>query len=1054
MASLRGSNRISSTLFISTSGIHMSFLRFSCYALLLYFGLTCCFARDTIKFNNPINSSGEPLISSSEKFALGFFTPDNGSSHGEQYVGIWYNGLKPRTIVWVANRDESVSNSTTCFFGIWNDGNLMLSDGRSRPKMLTRLEGISAPSTRVLKLLDSGNLILSEDQDNHSTRDVWQSFLEPTDTFLRGMKITESLSLTSWKNQGDPAAGRFVFRLDAEKRVNQYVITNNEAILPYWKSGLSGDFIINDDIPPFISLMLLNFSNRAKPCSILKKHRPDNCNDTQVQSYDYNNSRLVMDFDGKLRFFNRDNQTDAWSLKWLAPTDRCGIFDACGKFGSCNKENRVPCKCLPGFQPTSPDNWNNGDFSEGCTRKSPVCSQHGKDVEFLKLSMMKVQKPDSIFAVNDESECKTRCLESCSCQAYSYDEFPTYLRGRTSNFTCGIWTDNLNNIQESYTNGGLDLYLRVQRSEKGNRTCETCGTNVIPYPLSTGPSCGDPMYSGFNCQTENDTGLVSFNANGQTYRVTSINPDTQRFSIQVEDAEKCRVRGSVEKLLQLPPSSPFFVNNTCTPTKNNFSTDSLSEDNWFYEVEIGWNPPLEPICGSSEDCKDLSNSFCKVAADWKNRCTCNPSFKWDPSLVNCTPESYSSQSQGPLEKQKLVYFIFLGVTAAMLLILSAAFAFYHRRRRRMVRRQGSLELSFLNSERRVLDFINSGGFREDDKKDIEVPYFDLESILVATDNFAESNKLGQGGFGPVYKGKLPRGQEIAIKRLSRGSGQGLEEFKNEVVLIAKLQHRNLVRLLGYCVKGYEKMLIYEYMPNKSLDSFIFDRTRCVLLNWEKRIDIIMGIARGMLYLHQDSRLRIIHRDLKTSNILLDEEMNPKISDFGLAKIFGGKQTEASTDRVIGTYGYMSPEYALNGFFSIKSDVFSFGVVLLETISGKRNTGFYQAEQPLSLLGYAWRLWKDGRALDIADPALRQACNRNEFVRCVNVGLLCVQEDPSDRPTMSDVLFMLGSETASLPIPKQPAYVVRRSLSGSVSSSSSTSKQQWNTELTTTLEEGR
>ncbi|KAK9225864.1 hypothetical protein WN943_010909 [Citrus x changshan-huyou] len=242
------------------------------------------------------------------------------------------------------------------------------------------------------------------------------------------------------------------------------------------------------------------------------------------------------------------------------------------------------------------------------------------------------------------------------------------------------------------------------------------------------------------------------------------------------------------------------------------------------------------------------------------------------------------------------------------------------------------------------------------------------------------------------------------------------------------------------------IIIYFYNRRKRINSQ--DPTLSALLHWEMRFNIIIGIARGLLYLHQDSRLRIIHRDLKTSNILLDQEMNPKISDFGLARIFKGKQTEGTTNRVVGTYGYMSPEYALDGFFSVKSDVFSFGVVVLEIISGKRNTGFYNSEQALSLLGYAWKLWQEGKALDMMDQKLHASSKPNEILKCINVGLLCVQEDPNDRPTMSDVVIMLGSEAMNLATPKRPAFVVRR---GSSSSASSSNKPESNNELTNTLE---
>ncbi|XP_034580353.1 G-type lectin S-receptor-like serine/threonine-protein kinase RKS1 isoform X4 [Setaria viridis] len=221
----------------------------------------------------------------------------------------------------------------------------------------------------------------------------------------------------------------------------------------------------------------------------------------------------------------------------------------------------------------------------------------------------------------------------------------------------------------------------------------------------------------------------------------------------------------------------------------------------------------------------------------------------------------------------------------------------------------------------------------------EFSLYDFSQIADATDNFSPKSKLGEGGFGPVYKGVFPDGQELAIKRLSARSQQGLIEFKNEIQVITKLQHRNLVRLLGCCIHGEEKMLVYEYLTNKSLDHFIFDPIRRASLKWKMRIKIVEGISQGLLYLHNHSRLRIIHRDLKASNILLDSELNPKISDFGMARIFPSDATQATASRLVGTFGYMAPEYASDGLLSIKSDVFSFGVLLLEIISGKRSSGF-------------------------------------------------------------------------------------------------------------------
>ncbi|XP_049936377.1 cysteine-rich receptor-like protein kinase 44 isoform X2 [Nymphaea colorata] len=313
-------------------------------------------------------------------------------------------------------------------------------------------------------------------------------------------------------------------------------------------------------------------------------------------------------------------------------------------------------------------------------------------------------------------------------------------------------------------------------------------------------------------------------------------------------------------------------------------------------------------------------------------------------------------------------------------------------------------------------------------EDIESLIFSLGSIKSATNNFSEANKLGEGGFGPVYKGILPGGKEVAVKRLARSSGQGITESKNEVHLVAKLQHRNLVRLLGCCLEGSEQLLVYEFVQNQSLDKILFDPLKRVQLDWTTRVKIIYGIARGLLYLHEDSRLKIIHRDLKASNVLLDTEMNPKISDFGTAKLVTIDQTHWDTSMIAGTYGYMAPEYAMRGQFSVKSDVFSFGVLLLEILSGQKNNFSHESLFSQDLLCYTWRLWRESKTIELMDQTLGESYEANEASRFIQIGLLCVQEDAVHRPTMSSVVVMLSSSSMPLPTPFPPALLMDKSTS--------------------------
>ncbi|PIN01441.1 Serine/threonine protein kinase [Handroanthus impetiginosus] len=433
---------------------------------------------------------------------------------------------------------------------------------------------------------------------------------------------------------------------------------------------------------------------------------------------------------------------------------------------------------------------------------------------------------------------------------------------------------------------------------------------------------------------------------------------------------------------------------------------------------------------SQSDCRANCWNDCECAGFMDSKIGClywrvkNATFIEDYAstefkLYALLPDQYPSSSYSSKHKRRKRIIVYVTIVAVFLLVLGSSFFVGLKYKEGKKKKKELQELMKLDCTE-TFDCENNG-VRGHDLK-----LFSYVSILASTNSFSADNKLGEGGFGPVYKGKLPEGHEIAVKLLSRRSEQGLLEFKTELVLMSKLQHRNLVKLLGFCIHGNDKLIIYDYLPNKSLDFFLFDPAKREQLSWETRFQIIEGIAQGLLYLHKYSRITIIHRDLKASNILLDENMNPKISDFGLARIFKHNVREANTNKRAGTYGYMAPEYVMNGVYSVKSDIYSFGVITLEIVSGQRNNSFHDLGGPPSLVQFAWELWERGAELELMDPELNAlSCNVKDQVRkCIQVGLLCVQNQAADRSAIEDVVSMLKNETKSLPMPGRPAFFLR------------------------------
>uniref|UniRef100_A0A804RIF8 Protein kinase domain-containing protein n=1 Tax=Zea mays TaxID=4577 RepID=A0A804RIF8_MAIZE len=383
----------------------------------------------------------------------------------------------------------------------------------------------------------------------------------------------------------------------------------------------------------------------------------------------------------------------------------------------------------------------------------------------------------------------------------------------------------------------------------------------------------------------------------------------------------------------------------------------------------------------------------------------------------------------------LIASIATGLVAAFT-SLALTMSIWYRRRKQQLYQRGHVIDAVPEDTMRDLEKNHLDSEEEEDEDGGRTSY-QLYNYLVleaATCRFSSRNKLGSGGFGTVYKGTLENGKEVAVKRL-RDSKRTIQELEREISIVASLRHKNIVRFLGYCFQEEGRFFIYEYVPNNSLDKFWYKASSQwhQRLEWATWFNVILGVARGLKFLHDKG---IIHRDLKPHNVLLDHNFNPKIADFDLLRMYDQQKTHESTEKAAGTFGYMAPECTSGRklLLSIKSDVYSYGVLVLEIITGHKIYTF-EGQNSEGLVEYVWQHWTEKRASDVVDCDLGMEGQEHgpwQALRCVHVALLCVQSDRSRRPTMGQVIAMLSSGddgTEELPEPSRPAWVRRPSNDG-------------------------
>lgn len=592
------------------------------------------------------------------------------------------------------------------------------------------------------------------------------------------------------------------------------------------------------------------------------------------------------------------------------------------------------------------------------------------------------------------------------------------------------------------------------------RRCSDCGTTPVPYPLSTSADCGDQSYK-VRCEA----GSLRFDTLNSSYLIRSLNPENQRFVIQPANLlpNTCVTSDLSSEGIQLNSSLPFnvtssntimylncsdsllrsplncsssslchvYINGTgevaacrdapiCCTFKAGGSTTSYSVrvrdsgckayrsfvnlegslpvNRWPEPgVEIQWVSPPEPICGTQADCYEGENSICRPDPTMSgvSRCFCKSGLKWDPVAGMCE-KNLTCQNpggcSGSTNRAPLIAGLSVAGGATILTAIISVLVYKRHRRIKEARDR-------LTREREEILNANGGGR--------SAKIFTGKEIKKATNNFSKDRLLGAGGYGEVYKGILEDGTAVAVKCAKLGNTKGTDQVLNEVRILCQVNHRCLVRLLGCCVELEQPIMVYEYINNGTLYEHLQnlkDNGRG-LLTWTRRLSIARDTAAGLAYLHSSAVPPIYHRDVKSSNILLDEKLNAKVSDFGLSRLAHTDMSHVSTCAQ-GTLGYLDPEYYRNYQLTDKSDVYSFGVVLLELLTSQKAIDFDRNPDDVNLAVYAQRLVEEEKLVDVIDPLLKEEAKTVELETMKALGFLalsCLEERRQNRPSMMEVV---------------------------------------------------